>query len=254
MHKHQINPGTILILDKSSATGGVHYHHKSESARKPVNSGAGYKQDYARTKVVDHVALVAESDSYVQSARYILRCNATNTELGWVASPAAWARIQNGWTDERGKEHTGIKHLIAQARSFNQRAARSGSQRRVSVSLVDIELGIDNKAAAQHIAATVRGVCEDFVRELRAGNVDKLAPIFLRSKNLEELGVGDHRAVIEYAIENAREARTELRKAKKAGDDMATAGAALDLESLEGCAAIFGDWSIDALQDDTEAA
>ncbi len=247
--QYTINPGTYLVIDKSSATGGVRYDRTpAEDTGAYVNSGDGEEKQFTTIKRVDHSALVNESDQYVQSARYILRCNAVNTELGWIVSAKALKRINEGWKDARGKTHTGVNHLQEQARDFNHRAACSRSERRVSISIVSIKLEVNNAEAAMHIAATVRGVCEDLARELRAGNVDKLGPVFLRSKNLEQLGTGPMRATIEFAIECAREARAELRKAKKDGIELQYIGEALDLEALEGCAAQFSDWNLDALQ------
>ncbi len=248
--KYSIHPGTYLVIDKSGATGGVTYDRTTaEDTGEVVNHGDGEAKRFTTVKKVDHKSLVAESDQYVQSARYLLRCQAVNSDLGWIASADALGRIHNGWTDARDKAHSGADHLQAQAREFNRRAACSQSARRVSISIVAIKLEIDNAEAAEHIASTVRKVCEDFARELRAGNVDKLGPIFLRSKNLDQLGMGPTKATIEFALECARDARSELRKAKKAGNDLATAGAALDLESLEGCAAQFSDWDMSDLQE-----
>ena len=121
--KYTINPGTYLVIDKSRAIGGVSYDRtEAQDTGAIINAGDGEEKRFTTIKKVDHKALVSESDQYVQSARYILRCNAVNSDLGWVVSSDALARINGGWTDARGKEHTGIDHLQAQARDFNGRA------------------------------------------------------------------------------------------------------------------------------------
>lgn len=223
-----IKPNGYVILDVSTALGGVTYD-RTHGDEHPIGSD-GSEREIHTVKTIDHKAMVKIGDSLVQAARYALRCHATNTTLGWFCDRDSLAALRDAFDK-----------LAEQATEFNMNAAVAGSARRVRIRMIPVKIEIDNAEAAAEIAKTVRDVCTDLIDALRAGAVDRLAPVFLRAKNLEKLGTGMQRDSIVFAIENAKAARTALRQVGKDNGDVARAGSDLDLEALEACVGMFAE-------------
>ena len=244
--KFRIKPGQYLIQDLSSATGGITYK-RNKAARRA--RGAGYSQKIETRKHVDHEQLIILTDELVQQARYILRCNAANTPLGWVADSAGLKCIQEGFVTARGEDYPGFVELTERAAALNRRSARLHSERVVRIACVPIRLEVDNAAAAAEVARTVREVCQDLLTVCRAGTVSHLEKILLRTKNLERLATGMQRDSVIFAVECAKGAGSQLRKVIKGQPRKAherllrAAGKQLDLEALEACIGMFADMS-----------
>ena len=239
-----LRPGQYLVQDISSASGGITYQRNKDARQE---AGEGYEQDIRTHKKVDHEALIADSEELIQRARYVLRANAANTVIGWITDGVGLKRIREGFETSRGDFYPGINHLEQLAAQLNDKAKRAGSARRCRVAIVPIALSIDNEAAAAEIARTVRDICKEMYEVCRAGDPDGLQRILLRAKNLERLATGMQQDAIVFAVECARAARKELRKAIKGQPDKAherllsQCGASLNLEEIEACIGMFSE-------------
>ena len=133
----KIQPGQYLIQDLSSVVGGIRYVRHKVSRR---SSGHGYAQHIRTRKKVDHGQLIQQTDELIQQARYILRCNAVNTPLGWIADEAGLKCIKEGFVTARGDEYPGFDELTKKAAHLNRRSARSKSERTVRIAFVPIRV------------------------------------------------------------------------------------------------------------------
>lgn len=219
-----INAGYIII-DTSRTRGGVTYVRDYEKQRK---QGRGHKVTIRTVKQIDNAKLVAETDALVQSARYVLRKHCAKTSLGWFARAGVLADIEAEFAE-----------LRYQAQEANERAQVAGSARRVQIGYVPLVLDFGLPGAAEEIRRTIAELCQDFVDTLRAGDVTGLGKLFIRAKNLEQLAIGPGRAVIIRAIENAKEARSELRTALRTKLPPARTGSRLHLDGLLDCLELF---------------
>lgn len=227
-----IQPGSYLIIDTSTARGGITYQRDKDAER--AWRAMGVQQDLHTRKRIDHKVLVKDGQNIVQSdVRCILRNYCAQTSLGWLAPKAALPAMQAAFDG-----------LASKVRAFNESAAIAGSAIRVSVGFVPVELTVDNVAAARHIAHTIATVCAELRDALRAGDRGKLALLFRRAKNLDRLSTGVQKFSVIAAIECAKEARTALNAAVKENDqaDLTKVGAKLDLEAIEACIDMFADF------------
>lgn len=226
MTTYKIQPGYIVI-NTSKVSGGVHYDRQYAKKRR---EGNGHRREFVTVKRVDHTKLVEESDQLYQIARHVIRSRAANTEIGFYADEDTLRTIQ-----------IEMASLREQAEKFNRRAKRAGCARRMHVGLVPVKLEIDNVAAAQEIARTIRQTCDDFIQAIRAGDPDEITKALNRARNFEQLATGMQRDSVIWAIECAKEARSELRKVKRDGRSVKKAARTWDIEPIEACAGMFAD-------------
>lgn len=266
----KIKPGSFLIVDVSSARGGVTYNRDAREVKCPACGHAFRTASKLRGHVpaiecpacgslaertrittireVDHKAFVKDGNNLVQSdVRCILRNHCANTSLGWVCERSELPALTAAY-----------ETIAAKASEFNASASRAGSSIHVRVGFVPVEIGVDNAAAAAFLAATIREVCAEMIAALTAGNRPALAQLARKAKNLDRLAADRiQRASITFAIENFREARGTLNAAARESglsdesrhDDgtpkgklavhLATVGAGLDVEALEACCDLF---------------
>jgi hypothetical protein len=230
----KIQPGYVIV-DTSSAVGGVTYDRQYEGEDRQDVSRDGetltaIEQDFRTHKRVDVAEIVKHGDQIVQAARYACRKRCVNTPLGWFCDEQSLPEVRADFVG-----------LAVEADEFNAKARRYGSARRVRVGFVPLRVEPDLEEAVREIARIVRGVCDDLLARIRAGEVDKLAPVFLRAKNLDKLATRGsvQRDSIVWAIECAKECRTALRQGVKDKRNLAKLGAELDVEAIEACRGNF---------------
>lgn len=259
----KIDQNWSLVVDEFQCSGGVTYHRDYDAVEKV---GPGERQRYAGECSVDHKALVTEGAAIKDAARYVLRAHATKSIIGWVATGNAIKVID-----------VKLDELREKAADFNERSARAGCARRVYIEWAVLPFEINNASVARQLARTVRTVCQDLIDTIRAGDVDGLDKVFLRTKNLGELSPSFFlEDAITYAVECAKRARTALKKAaretgiklppkrqeksyeaanKKLKAALRPLAAKLDLEEIEAC---IGNWTdrhtLKAANDAAEAA
>jgi len=224
---------SYIVIDTSAATGGVTYHRETLNERE-INAGDGIEREFQTRKTVDHVALVKEADSLVSKARAVLRKRCAFTPLGWIceANQLAVLRLD-------------LEAVSQEADDYNDRASRSWCARRVRIGFVPVKLEIDNLAAAEEIARTIREVLAELKAKLEAKCSGAQFNSFFQTKckNLDRLAAGMQKFAITDALACAKAARTELTKAAK--DEREPA---LDLEAIDSAIGMFTD--ITAIGDD----
>lgn len=224
---YQVRPGYIVV-DTSSCKGGVTYHRDRTEEREWRENGV--EREIHSTKQIDDKAVVKEGNQLVSAARYILRKHCAQTAVGWFCEDSALPALR-----------TEVEEFEAAADAFNARARQTDSACRVTIGIVPIRLELDNHAAAEAIARTIRETLHQLKSVLRAGALDKLPPVLLRAKNLDQLAVGMQRDSIVFALDCVKAARKELREARKDGRDLEAAGRALDLAFVDAAIGVFTD-------------
>lgn len=209
-----------IVLDLSTATGGVSY---TRTQRKRRKAGKGVKENVRTVKRVDHKQLVRDSDALVQAARYVLRCYAANTSLGWFAHADHLPTIE-----------AEFEALEREARALNHRAAQEKSDRRVKIGYAALPADPTNPRVAYELERTVAELFAEIRHTLRSGDITGLNKLFLRAKNIEYLTRGDQDAIL-FAIAEAKEARRTLRRA----DHVKHAAQLLDLRHIDACLSLF---------------
>lgn len=249
---YTIKPGQYLVIPEHTCKGGVTYGRKKDSKRK---KGDGYSQDIHSRKVVDHEEIIDRSDKIREAARYILRVNAVKTAIGWVADSDGLRRIRDGFT-ARGaggeeRHYPGYITLAQRAAECNRDAAKVGSERRVHVDYVELDIRVDNERAAKAIARTVREACEELLTACRAADIKTAQNVLNRAKNMERLAVGFQRQSIVFAIDCAKDCLSQLKKSIKGEPEsqheklLKKAAKGLDLDPIEACVGNFADWDTD---------
>lgn len=227
--KLTVKPGSFLIVDTSHARGGVRiirtrgavtcprcgYHFAVASTTKglghtnqacPSCGSQAEEADTSSRKKVDHKVFVKDGNNITQSSvRCVLRQHCTPTSMGWICPRENLAAVREAYA-----------RIAREAVEFNERAARAGSAIRVEVGFVPVELAVDNADAAAALAGSIRETCADLHAALAAGNRPVLAGLARKAKNLPDLAVDTiQRSVIEFALENFKEARGALNAAAK---------------------------------------
>lgn len=208
--EYTLATGTFLVIDTSSAAGGVSYD-REYAAETAVAEGT--EQVFRTTRKVDHAELVKLADQLVQQARYAIRKHAISTPLGWICDTDGLRQI----IDE-------ILVLEAKARGFNIKAMAEGCERRVRVGVVPVELHPHNVAAAREISRTVFNTLGELADMLADGTsygspkgVQRLETfVHVRCRNLDRLAVGNQRFSIQDALGVARDVIRAARGAVKA--------------------------------------
>jgi hypothetical protein len=249
---YTIKPGQYLVIPEHTCKGGVTYGRKKDNKRK---KGDGYSQDIHSRKTVDHEEIIDRSDKIREAARYILRVCAVKTAIGWIADSDGLRRIRDGFT-ARGvdgeRHYPGYVTLAQRAADCNRDARRLGSERRVHVDFVELDIRVDNERAAKAIARTVRETCEELLTACKAGDAKGAQTVLNRTKNLEKLAVGFQRQSIVFAIDCAKDCIGQLKKAIKGEPKsqherlLKKAAKSLDVDAIEACLGNFADWDLDA--------
>jgi plasmid stabilization system protein ParE len=254
----KVDQSWIAILDDFGAGGGISYIREYDD---PERVGPGEKQDYRGQKVIDHKKLVAEGSQIKDAARYVLRAHATKTRvLGWVATANAAKVID-----------VKLAELQEKAADFNERSAHAGCECRVYVEWTPLPFEINQPSVARQLGRTVRTVCQDLLDTIRAGDVNGLDKVFLRTKNLGELAPSFFlEDSITFMVECAKRHRTTLKAAaqetgiklppkkspkykaanKKLKAKLRPIAAKLDLDDIENC---IGNWTDRAAQKAADA-
>jgi hypothetical protein len=228
METFKIQP-SYIVIETSAASGGVTYHRETIS-QCAINGGDGQEREFKTNKRVDHVALVKEADALISKSRAVLRKRCAATPLGWVCEEAQLTMVR-----------LDMEEIAGEAEAFNQRAAGSWCARRVRIGYVPVKLEIDNLAAADEIARTIREVLAELRDKLAAHCTGAQFNSFYQTKckNLDRLAAGMQRFAITDALACAKVARTELTNAAKDKRDPV-----LDLEAIESAIGMFTDIAI----------
>lgn len=232
MNKIEINNNHLLIIDTTSARGGVTYHRSTTNERA---IGTAVETDLLSTRRVDNVDLVKESDQIVSAARVALRRRCAITPLGLICEKKTLDALDSE-----------IEEIKIQGEEFNARSRQLGSARRIRVGFVPIEIEIDNVVAAREITRAIRETLEELRNIITSGCERVRFNNFLqtRCKNLHAIGGIQQFAILD-AIEAAKAARSEVTKAKKAakkvGEEFNMSKLDLDLEAIDSAIDMFAD-------------
>lgn len=215
---------SYVIMDTSAASGGVTYSREALSTRE-INDGEGLEKEWKTNKRTDHKALCKEADSIKNKASALLRKRCSYTAIGWICEENQLIHLASDF-----------RALSAEAEVFNLRAAQSWCARRVRIGFVPLKLEIDNEAAAQEIARTIRDTLCDMQVKLSKGCTPPQWNTFYQTKvkNLDKLAAGMQKFSITAAIDCAKAARAEMREAKKAKREPD-----LDLEAIDSAIGMF---------------
>lgn len=227
MSKVNIRPGYV-VLDTSSAHGGVHYYRKEIEAH-AINNGEGVDATHETRKVVDHVAAVKAVDAVTKELDYAIRKYCAKTVFGPFCSdedlPALQARVEE---------------LRAKADQVNADAAAAGSARRAYIGIVPVRIDVVSPEAAREIARTVCDVLSELRDAVKDGDVGpRFDGIWLKARNLAKLATGLQSECICWALDEINANRKECKDRIKRGSDPATAGKDLDFSQTEGAIASF---------------
>jgi len=250
----KVRPG-YLVIDTSTATGGVSYDRQYGEATK-INNGQGLQATLQTVKTVDHVEAVAALDALKKKVDYACRRYCARTAFGWFADEISLRGLR--------KE---IDELRAEAVTLNAAAAAVGSERRAHVGIVAGKLELASPDAAREIARTIREVLGGVLDALRSGHIKKVADSdgkvtqkdelhapLLKCRNLDRLAVGLAGESVKLALARIPEAKKELLEAIKDGRDPEEVGAELDLGAIENAITWFEDDEIGGSNDDSERA
>lgn len=228
MQSVQIRPGYV-VLDVSSATGGVHYQRREIEQHKIGPDHEGLQARHETVKTVDHVVAVKDVDAVVKQVDYAIRKYCAKTVFGPFADEDNLAKLQ-----------AEVAKIKAEAVEVNERAVAVGSARRAYIGIVPAKLDVVSPEAAEEIARTVREVLGDLRDALRVGDVGpRFDGVFLRSKNLANLAVGLQSDAVRFALDCVKEARKRVKDAIKKGETPESAGGSLDLGPVEQAIDLF---------------
>jgi hypothetical protein len=242
----QVRPG-YLVIDTSTATGGVTYDREYDDDPTKINNGQGIQVQLRTVKTVDHVEAVAALDALKKKVDYACRKYCARTAFGWFADEVSLRALR--------KE---IDELRAEAVNLNAAAAAVGSERRARVGIVAGKLELASADAAREIAYTIRETLAGVLAALRAGKVkrrvkdgevvakDELHAPLLKCKNLDRLAVGLAGEAVKMALDSIAPAKKELLDRMKQGEDPAAVGAELDLGAIENAITWFEEDEIGA--------
>ena len=215
---------SYVIMDISAASGGVTYTRETLSEHE-INDGDGEEREWKTNKRTDHKELCQKADALRSKAAGILRRRCAYTAIGWICEENQLIHLREDF-----------RELQVVADLFNQRAAQSWCARRVRIGFVPVKLEIDNEAAAQEIARTIRETLRDMKTRLEGGCTLAQWGSFFQSKvkNLDKLAAGMQKFSITAAIDCAKAARAELKVAQKAEREPE-----LDLEAIDAAIGMF---------------
>lgn len=229
----QLKAGYVIV-DVSSATGGVTYERELVSER-TINAGQGQETNLSTKKTVDNLEAVSALDALVKQADYILRKHCARTIFGYFADAQKLEVIK-----------AEIAELQAKADAVNYAARKVGCARRAYIGIVPAKLDIATPETAREIARTVRTVLGEVLAALRSGQVrkknntrDELHGPLLRCKNLDMLAVGPAREMIRVALDQIPEAKKEIVELLESGASPEVAGREVNLGAIDNAISWF---------------
>lgn len=229
----------FVILDASTAYGGVKYHREVLEQPTPMGTdGKGERKVWKTEREVDHLELVKACDRLVKQVDYVLRKHASRTSFGWFADADQYAAIKEM-----------IAPIEAEAEGVNRSCAKAGCERRCHIAVVPARLDLGTPDAAREVHRSITTQLGDLKRALRAGEVGRTFDnLLIRAKNLDSLAVGFAGESIGWALEQAKSARREIRGKIKRGQTPESAGKQVDLDTIDAAITMFVpmDESVDA--------
>ena len=229
MTTFQIRPG-FLLIDTSTAQGGVHIKRK-DLGEETINDGKGKAKDYNGHKEVDHEQIVEESNALVNKARHIL-----GAKYGVAVGGGAGAMISEESLRVVEAEIAALQRDVA---ALNARAVAEGSARFVRISYIVSRLELDHAANASEIYRAIREKLAKLRDAFRASNFTKIGAAVSACKGLDKLAVGIQADAIRFALDTVEGLRETLHTALDQKQAPEAAGAALDLDAIEGAIAMF---------------
>jgi len=223
MQKIQLRSG-FLVLDVSSASGGIHYERRE---REEKREGNREEVDFRTHREIDDIELYREGTALAGRARWMLRRRGAVTAIGVVTDGAGLAALE-----------TDFAELRVAADSFNYRARQAGSLRRVRVGYVPMQIEPDHEAIAAEIALTIRARLSDLLIALgvdrETGDPVRSRVALQACRRLDRLVVGIQSEAVRLALDAAIVARRAIRDAAKDGRT-----AMLDVSAIEAAANYF---------------
>lgn len=236
MTKTQLNEVTrkidlksgFIMLDVSSASGGVTYQREVLDERRTAN-GEGTEKTWKTIKIVDHDDLVRKVDACAKRADYILRKHCSRFGRFWFADEAQKALVM-----------ADLVELRNQAVLANTEARIGGCARRCYVSIVPTEINLAHEDAAREVAHTIQTTLGDMLDVLKAGDIGRpFEKVMLRMKNLEKLAVGICAESIVFARDEAKDAKKIIREKLKMGQSPESAAKAADVGMIQAAIDMF---------------
>ena len=218
----------FILLDVSSATGGVTYQREVLDERRTPD-GEGTIKTWKTQKIVDHDDLVRKVDACAKRADYILRKHCSRFGRFWFA-------------DETQKQlvMADMDELRNQARLANTEASIGGCARRCYVSIVPTEINLAHEDAAREVAHTIQTTLGDMLNVIKSGDIGRpFEAVMLRMRNLEKLAVGICAESIVFAREESKEAKKIIREKLKLGQTPESAARAVDTSMIEAAIDLF---------------
>jgi hypothetical protein len=227
MTTFQIRPG-FLLIDTCRCAGGVHRKLK-DTHTEVVNQGNGIARDYQGHVEIDHVQVKADMDKLVGAAKYIIgKKHGVATPLGCILDAEAVKAVD-----------AELAPLKAEAERMNELARTEGSDRRCYVGYAPTQLMLDNEATALEIYRAIREKLSKLVAAFRSGDTKKVNTAVTGCKGVNKLAVGIQGDAVKFALDIIDVTREALHKALDEKQAPEAAGAALDLDAIEGAIAMF---------------
>ena len=229
MTTFQIRPGFILI-DLCSCAGGVSRAPLKDETTETINQGNGLSRDYKGHVEIDHVEIKTAMDKAVAAARHIIgnKHGAALGKLGCILDAEAIKAVD-----------AELAPLKAEVAALNARAIREGSARRAFIDYAPTQLMLENEATARAIYRAIREKLTKLRDAFRAGDIKKVNTAVAGCKGVERLAVGIQADTVRFAMDTVSVAREALHTALDQKQTPDAAGAALDLDAIEGAIAMF---------------
>jgi hypothetical protein len=223
----QLKSGYIL-LDASSATGGVSYQRTVLDEQR-TNNGEGTEKTWKTVKVVDHDEAVRNVDRQAKKADYILRKHCSRFGRFWFADEDQLALVM-----------ADVAELRKAAKLANTEAAAVGCARRAYVSIVPTKIDLAHEEAAREVAHTIQGTLADMLAVINAGDIGRpFEAVYLRMKNLEKLAVGICSESIVFARDEAKAAKKVIRDWIKQGQTPESAAKHAETDMIQAAIDMF---------------
>lgn len=214
----------LFFVVEFSATGGVSYGRVGPGWEE--QDGDRLQAEFTTSKKVDHIGLLKLSRKIVNAAYNVMERFCSQTPIGY-------------WVDDQTapKMLAEIAEVKAESVRFNKLSQTLGSRRRSHIDIYSMRVGQESdESAALRLAQTVRERLDSLRQDLADGDLNAYATSWKRAKNLPRLATGIQAESIVLALEAAREGRSALAEAIKAGRKPA-----VDLTAIESAIWLFTD-------------
>lgn len=212
----QIHPDTTLMVDRSRIVGG------KITTREIIRDHANGEGRTTETKVLVQIADEAErakAENIRSRAYTAIRQRTTYTIIGHLAPRDRVSEIMRV-----------LSEISEEASAFNAIARTC----QVEIGLLPIDIAVSlGPEAVRAIADHVRTELEAMRNQLRAGDAKGAQNTLIRTRNLQDLAVGVQADSIRFAVEEAGDRLSELKKRIKASESTESAGRSLDLAMIE---------------------